>query len=131
MKVSCLFDASNETIDAEITDIVPETNTRSRDVTIKINLPGRDYFKSGLFGRARFVTGQQTTMTAPKTAIHERGQLTSVFVVDEKSTARLRLVKTGKPYGDRIEILSGLAEGERVVSDAKGVSNGALVEPVQ
>ena len=70
-------------------------------------------------------------MTVPKTAIHERGQLTSVFVVDEKSTARLRLVKTGKPYGDRIEILSGLAEGERVVSDAKGVSDGARIEQIQ
>jgi multidrug efflux pump subunit AcrA (membrane-fusion protein) len=130
-KASCLFDSSNETIDAEVTEIVPETNTRSRDVTIKIDLPNRDYFKTGLFGRAQFVTGQQTTMTVPRTAIFERGQLASVFVVDENSVARLRLVKTGRLYGERLEILSGVAEGERVLVEAKGASDGVRVQIVQ
>jgi multidrug efflux pump subunit AcrA (membrane-fusion protein) len=100
-------------------------------VTIKIDLPNRDYFKTGLFGRAQFVTGQQTTMTVPGTAIFERGQLASVFVVDENSVARLRLIKTGRIYGGRVEILSGVAEGERVLVEAKGASDGARVQIVQ
>jgi multidrug efflux pump subunit AcrA (membrane-fusion protein) len=39
-----------------------------------------------------------------------------VFVVGEGNRAVLRLVKTGARRGDRIEILSGLAAGERLVA---------------
>jgi multidrug efflux pump subunit AcrA (membrane-fusion protein) len=68
-----------------------------------------------MFGKAKFPVGQKQGVTVPLSAIIERGQLTGVFVVDKANTARLRLVRTGKHYGDRIEILSGLNQGERVV----------------
>jgi hypothetical protein len=41
-------------------------------------------------------------------AIFQRGQLLQVFVVDSSQMARLRLIRTGKIYGERIEVLSGL-----------------------
>ena len=64
-----------------------------------------------------------------KSAVIERGNLTSVWVVDSQNVARMRLVKPGKTIGDRVEILSGLSAGERVVvSGAEKVSEGAKVE---
>ena len=40
-----------------------------------------------------------------------------------------RLVKTGKAVGDRMEVLSGLADGERVVAGgAERVADGDRVE---
>jgi multidrug efflux pump subunit AcrA (membrane-fusion protein) len=44
-------------------------------------------------------------------------------VVDQSGIARLRLVKTGKTYADRIEVLSGLKEGEQIVVDGVAVVN--------
>ena len=87
--------------------------------------------RSGSFGRARFSSGQKQAITIPRRAITERGQLISVFVVDESGIARLRLIKTGKIYGDRIEVLTGLSDGERIVVDrVEAVSDGSRVESI-
>jgi multidrug efflux pump subunit AcrA (membrane-fusion protein) len=41
----------------------------------------------------------------------------------------MRIIKTGKTLGERVEILSGLSDGERVVSaGVEKVSEGAKVE---
>jgi multidrug efflux pump subunit AcrA (membrane-fusion protein) len=40
----------------------------------------------------------------------------AVWAVDRENVARMRLVKVGKTVGDRVEILSGLEAGERIVS---------------
>jgi multidrug efflux pump subunit AcrA (membrane-fusion protein) len=78
---------------------------------------------------ARFGAGQKQAILVPRKSIVERGQLTGVFAVDDNGIARLRLVKTGKSYGDRVEILSGLGEGERIVVDGvANVNDGSRVQ---
>jgi multidrug efflux pump subunit AcrA (membrane-fusion protein) len=54
-------------------------------------------------------------LTVPATAVVERGPLTLVYVADAARTARLRYVTLGARHADRVEVLSGLARGERVV----------------
>jgi hypothetical protein len=64
----------------------------------------------------------------PRAAVVERGQLTSVFVVDTQGIAQLRLVTAGARQGDRVEILSGLGAGERIVVEGvERVTDGARV----
>ena len=72
-------------------------------------------------------------MTIPRKAVIERGQLTSVYVVDQAGIARTRLVQTGKPYSDRVEVLSSLREGEQIVVDGVAAVNdgGRYEKPVQ
>jgi membrane fusion protein (multidrug efflux system) len=50
---------------------------------------------------------------APQTAVAQRGQLQSVNVV-ENGAARTRLVTVGQVRDGRVEVLSGLSEGEQV-----------------
>jgi len=58
----------------------------------------------------------------------QRGQLEIVFGV-ENQRAQFRLVKTGKRFGDELEILSGLRVGDSVVvAGAALVTDGQLVE---
>jgi len=54
-------------------------------------------------------------LLVPETAVLKRGQLELVFVARD-GRAHLRLVKTGKSLDGRVEILSGLEEGEQVVT---------------
>jgi multidrug efflux pump subunit AcrA (membrane-fusion protein) len=75
------------------------------------------HLRSGLYGKARFVVGQRKILSVPQTAVMKQGQLVGVFVVDQSGVARLRLVKTGTIIGDRVELLSGLNEGEEIVSE--------------
>jgi len=53
-------------------------------------------------------------LAVPTNAVLVRGQMELAFVVVD-GRAQLRLVKTGKRVGDRLEILSGIDRGERVV----------------
>ena len=58
----------------------------------------------------------------------ERGQLQSVFVMED-GCARTRLVTTGERRQTAVEVLSGLSEGEKLVSPAPaGLADGARVE---
>jgi multidrug efflux pump subunit AcrA (membrane-fusion protein) len=123
-----------EELAGQVAEIVPASDPATRSYTVKIDLPiepsktGAPVLRSGFFGRARFTVGQKQTVTVPLKAIVQRGQLVGVYVLDQSNVARLRLIKTGKQYGDRIEILSGLSDGERIVVDnVAAVSDGVRV----
>jgi membrane fusion protein, multidrug efflux system len=129
-RATVTIDALPRPIDATITEILPVADPRSRTLTVKLDLPGSADLRSGLYGTARFEVGQRAALLLPRAAIGGRGQLERVFVVDQGNVARMRLVTTGKAYGDKVEILSGLEPGERVVIDgAERVTDGGRVEP--
>ncbi|MCI0490500.1 MAG: efflux RND transporter periplasmic adaptor subunit [Blastocatellia bacterium] len=128
-----LIDAlGREALDGRVAEIVPASDPASRSFAVKIDLPAdgdKTGLRSGMFGKARFIKGQKQAITIPQSAVIERGHLTSVYVVDSKGIARLRLIKTGKVYDGRVEILAGLNEGERIVtSGAESVSEGSRVQ---
>ena len=108
-----------------VEEIVPSADPASRSYLVRIRLnpgelAGRPTIRSGLYGKARFLSGQRQIVTLPQAAIVRRGQLVGVYAVDEAGTAHLRLIQTGKELGDRVEVLSGLNEGERVVVEGTG-----------
>jgi multidrug resistance efflux pump len=110
-----------DNLEGGVSEITPVADPMSRSYTVKIDLPARQSLRSGLYGVASFASGQRQAILIPQKAVAERGQLTGVFVVDDPGVARLRLIKTGKIYGESVEALSGLGDGERIVVD--GVAN--------
>jgi multidrug efflux pump subunit AcrA (membrane-fusion protein) len=87
----------------------------------------RNRFHSGFFGRALFPAGNRRTLLVPESALVQRGQLTGLYVVQDKN-AFLRLVKTGKHYDSGVEILSGLNAGVRiVVKPGSDVTDGVTI----
>jgi multidrug efflux pump subunit AcrA (membrane-fusion protein) len=112
-----------------VVEIIPAADPSSRSYTVKIALPANSLLRSGLYGLARFPSGAKQAIAVPQSAVIQRGQLTSVFVVDDAGIARLRLVKTGKISDEQVEILSGLSEGERIViTNAEKLSDGNKVQ---
>lgn len=85
----------------------------SRSVLVKVALPAGSV-RSGQFARLQVAAGRTETLLAPAAALTRFGQMERMFVV-ENGRAVLRLVKTGRTTGDRLEILSGLNAGEQVV----------------
>lgn len=108
---------SDTAIEGTVTEIVPAADPASRTSTVKIALPPNGALRSGQFGRARFTSGESASLTVPQSAVVVRGQLEGVFAVDDGGVARLRLIKTGKPAGGRVEVLSGLNDGDRYVAE--------------
>lgn len=99
----------------------------TRSALVKIDLPATTGLRSGSFVHVAFATGTRNSVTIPAAAIARSGQLTSVFVVDPQMAARMRLITIGDSHGDRVEVLSGVEAGERIVSTAAGMRDGVQV----
>ena len=120
-QVHVVFEAlANTELTGSVEEIAPAADPATRSYIVKIALPntGDIHLRSGLYGKARFIAGQRKVLSVPQTAVTQQGQLVGVFVVDQSGVARLRLVKTGRTLGDRVELLSGLNEGEEILSEA-------------
>ena len=117
------------TFDGRVAEIVPSADVGSRTFLIKVELPRDCDCRSGEYGTASFAIGQEKRLTVPRHAVLEHGELEGLFVVNAQGTAEYRLVKTGKDLGERVEIVSGLAENERVAtSQLEKLRDGVRVE---
>ncbi len=123
------LDAVGSSFAARIAEIVPTADPASRTFVAKIALNQKG-LKSGMFGRGAISLGTTVNgITVPKKAVVDRGALTIVWTVDKENIARMRIVKVGRESGERVEILSGLSEGDRVVvTGAEKVTEAAKVE---
>jgi multidrug efflux pump subunit AcrA (membrane-fusion protein) len=64
----------------------------------------------------------------PETAFVKQGQLTGIYTIANGKTAILRWVRTGKTYGNQVEVLSGLSASEQYIVSSEGkLYNGAKV----
>lgn len=123
------LDAIGSTFAARIAEIVPTADPASRTFTAKIALK-QSGLKSGMFGRGAISLGTTVNgITVSKKAVVERGALTYVWALEKDNIARMRIVKVGRQTGERVEILSGLSEGDRVVAaGVEKVTEGVRVE---
>ena len=113
----------------KVRTISPAADQATRTFTAKITLPPEKHIKSGLFARVDIPVGEAGLLTLPRTALVRYGQLTGFYLVDAKQTARFRLVRIGRPLGERVEIISGLKAGDRyVVKPPVELEDGVKVE---
>ena len=114
----------------KVAEVAPSADPGSRTFRVKLDLPAAKGLLSGQFGRAQIPLAGGRSLQIPASAISRRGQLEMVFVVTN-STARMRVVKTGRAEGDRVEVLSGLTAGETVAaSNVDALRDGQPVKPV-
>ena len=126
--VSVSLEALGRTLDARVSEIVPAVDAASRAYLVKIDLPALAQLRSGMFGRAVFSSGALTVLAVPAAAVTERGQLQSVMVADG-GYAHMRLISVGQKSGDKVEVLSGLGAGEKIICPLPpGLADGARVE---
>jgi RND family efflux transporter MFP subunit len=106
----------NIQLSGKVVQIVPAADPASRSFLVKIGLPADARLRSGLFGRAQFARGERPALLIPRTSLVERGQLQGVYLLDANQIAGLRYVTLGKSAGEKVEVLSGLQDGDRLVA---------------
>jgi RND family efflux transporter MFP subunit len=112
-----------------VAEVVPAADVTSHSFLVKIDLPHDCKCRSGEYGQASFPIGAAQRLAVPGSAVVEHGELQGIFVVAADGNVEYRLVKTGKTFGKRVEILSGLAAGEKVaISQTDRLRDGARVE---
>jgi len=91
----------------------PETHTFS----VRLDLsPQETGLYPGMTVKAAFTIGEAQRLLIPAAALLQRSELTGVYVLAD-GNIRLRQIRTGHRFGDRIEVLAGLANGEQIAAD--------------
>jgi len=110
--------------------VVPAADPLSHTQLVRIDLPRRIAgLHPGLFARvwlpvAREAGAEAARLTVPRSALVTRGDLRAVYTVGDAGVA-LRQVRVGRSQGDEVEILSGLAAGEKVALDPVAAARAA------
>lgn len=104
------------------------TDTRTMHTEVDVPNPQR-VLLPGLYAEADLqLDRKDNTPSVPVQALSHQGNQTSVFVVSADGTLEQRPVEVGLQTSSYAEVVSGLAEGERVVvSDRSALKPGAKV----
>jgi len=109
------IDAIKRTIPGVVREIVPQSESPTRTVLVKIALPPDKELVNGLFGRFTISYGSYSTLVIPKQAVKEVGQVRIVHVRKSDGSISRRFVTVGRTHGDLVEVLTGLTAGEEVI----------------
>ena len=101
----------------------------SRSMQVEISLPnGTGTLMPGAFVQVALPLATTARLAIPNNALIIRGEGVRVAVVDAKGTVHLKTIQVGRNYGERVEVLEGLSNGERVVlNPPDSLSDGDVV----
>ena len=117
------------TFTGQISRISPTVNTATRAFPFEAKVPNPDAaLKPGTFARVHVEIGKvDEVLTLPYSAIQYRYGVNRVFVVEGDKLA-VRELAVGERLGERIEVVRGVKEGERVaVTDVDTLVEGLVV----
>lgn len=108
---------AGETFSGSVTEVAPAPmpNTRMYPVKVAFEPWGTGRVLPGMFARIAFITESSgETLVIPRSAVLQRAAGNTVFIARE-DRAEARLVTLGLQDRDRVQVLSGLREGESLV----------------
>lgn len=113
-----------EPLRGEVRLVEPLVDPATRLGRARIAIEHPERVRPGLFADAEIRVSEREAPTVPLSAVAEGEGAPTALVVDAEGRVAAREVRLGVRDGERVEILEGLAPGERVVARA-----GAFVRP--
>ena len=132
IKVNVIINSIDQTLKGTVMEVSTSAKNTGGQYLVKIALEKTDVnILSGMFATVQFPiakTTQTDRILIPMDAIITRGQLSGVYTVSQNNTALLRWLRLGRPFGDEVEVLSGLSADESYIVSSEGkLFNGARV----
>lgn len=104
--------------------ISPFADTESHTFLVRGNFPAGDHgLYPGMAVKVAFVIGKVRKLVVPFSAISHRSEVTAVYILDAEQNISMRQIRVGhkiagfRDNGGMIEVLSGLDEHERVITE--------------
>ena len=119
MPVSVILDAfPDETFEGTVNRIYPtvDTNTRTFQAEVRISNPG-ERIKPGMFARVNFDMGSKHNVVVPDRAVvKQTGSGNKYVYVYSNGRVSYKKVELGQRLGDSYELISGINDGDTVVT---------------
>jgi RND family efflux transporter MFP subunit len=110
------------------TQLLPLVDAASHTLELRLDLPADTASVPGMFARA-WLPGEgsaagdaELRLSVPTRALLRRAELSAVYVIGGDGRPRLRQVRPGRSDGGEVEILSGVAPGDRVALDPQAAA---------
>lgn len=124
-----------ETFAGTVSLIYPALDPATRTFKVEVKVPNaKRTLRPGMFARTTFNMGEKVGVMVPDVAIQKQVGTAEryLYVIKGDSVAERRKVEVGRQVGDRVDILSGVKEGEQVaVTALSKLYDGAPVEVKQ
>ena len=138
MAVKVLVKSINKEVAGKVSEVSGSAKNTGGQYLVKVTLNATDKaILSGMFVNVQFpiankpkaeTTVKSDKVMVPESALVKQGQLTGIYTIANGKTAILRWIRTGKSFGNQVEVLSGLSANEQYIVSAEGkLYNGALV----
>lgn len=104
--------------------LLPSVDPATHTMEIRLDLPAGTAAAPGMFARAWLpgAGAQPARLWVPAKVVVRRAELTGVYVLDAEGRPLLRQVRLGPVQGDQVEVLAGLAAGERVALEPQAAA---------
>ena len=119
---------------AKVTRITPSVDASTRTFPVELTLMNdKETVKPGMYARVIMNYGTRQNIVVPDVAVVK--QLGSgnryIYVYNQDGTVAYKKVELGRRFGDKYEILSGIADGDAVVTSGQvALKDGIAVEVV-
>jgi len=101
---------------ATVAEVLPVFDANTRTLKVRLELDNPDYIlRPDMFVDVEFPFTLPPTLTVPDDAILDSGLKKTVFIDRGNGFFEPREVETGRRFGNRVEVIEGLTEGERIV----------------
>jgi multidrug efflux pump subunit AcrA (membrane-fusion protein)/YHS domain-containing protein len=102
---------------AHVSDVLPQVDPSTRTLKLRLEADNPGFIlRPDMFVDIELPVAKAAGLAVPADAVIDSGREQRVFVERSPGVFEPRSVQVGWRFGDRIEIVKGLSEGERVVS---------------
>jgi len=109
--------AGTHRVSASKVTVFPYADPATHSFAVRAELSGEGAgLYPGMTVKVAFAVGETSRLMVPASSLVRRGELQGVYVMTDAGIA-LRQVRVGDRFGDRIELLAGLEDGERIALD--------------
>lgn len=106
-------------IEGKVGFIYPTMDASTRTLRLRVELDNKDLkLRPGMYGNVSIRVGQEQGLVVPRDAVVDTGEHRYVFVAKDGGRFEPRLVTVGTRTDDKVQLLGGVMEGEKVVTTA-------------
>ncbi|RJG03654.1 efflux RND transporter periplasmic adaptor subunit [Noviherbaspirillum sedimenti] len=136
--VATITAANGTQVQGTVRMVAPTVDVQSRTALVYVDLPRalpslapQAQVRAGMFARGEFNLGETAALTVPQQAVVLRDGFTYVFRLNPDSRVSQLKVRTGRRFGEQVEVLEGIKPQDQLVASGAGFLNeGDLVKVV-
>ncbi len=124
--------AADEHFSGKVIRSTDSLDRSTRTMQVEIDVPNKDYkLTPGMYANVSLrVQNDPNALTIPLQAINRGADKTTVLLVDSQNQVAERQIQTGIEGSNRVQVLAGLNEGDRVIVGNLGeYRSGQRVDP--